>query len=165
MKRKQLPSQESLSRLFVYEPKTGVLLRRLKRGRLSPCNTVTKCFRADGSFKAAYTKVRVGNDIYLAHRLIYALYHGVDPGDLEVDHKDGCGLNNRIDNIRLATSSQNHANQVTKNYSWREGKNKFQVSVVFEGQTLHGGYFDSEEDAKEAAIEFKRQLYGNFVRV
>lgn len=45
----------------------------------------------------------------LAHRVIWSWHYG--PTDNEVDHKDNDNTNNRIENLREATSSQNKANR------------------------------------------------------
>ena len=53
-----------------------------------------------------YAVTRTGGQHIYMHRLLL----GLKPGDPSVDHVDGNGLNNRRGNIRLATSTQNHAN-------------------------------------------------------
>lgn len=45
-----------------------------------------------------------------AHRIAWALHHGEWPGEF-IDHIDGDGTNNRINNLRLATRSVNARNQ------------------------------------------------------
>ena len=57
----------------------------------------------------ATTGVQVGGGrqtTCFMHRLIL----GLQPGDPQVDHRDGDGLNNQRNNLRLATNSQNQAN-------------------------------------------------------
>ena len=46
---------------------------------------------------------------YLLHRLIWSWHNG--PTDIEIDHRDNDVLNNRIENLREATGSQNKANR------------------------------------------------------
>lgn len=45
----------------------------------------------------------------LAHRVVWSWHHG--PTDIEIDHKDNDNTNNRIGNLREATSSQNKVNR------------------------------------------------------
>lgn len=51
--------------------------------------------------------------VLLVHRLVCAAFHGLPPTVLhEVAHRDGCGLNNRADNLRWATHSSNEADKL-----------------------------------------------------
>ena len=51
-----------------------------------------------------------GHGHYPAHRLVWALRHGRDPGPLHIDHRDRVKGNNRPSNLRLATVVQNAHN-------------------------------------------------------
>lgn len=101
------------------------------------------------------------------HRVLWALAYGDWPGE-EVDHIDGNRLNNRIDNLRLASASENHRNQKrsTNNtsgvtgVSWYKPYGKWRTTIsVGGGRSKHLGYFDNIEDAA-AAWEKARQYYG-----
>ena len=165
MKYRPLPSVERLNELFVYEPITGVLMRRMKGGMLNLCNSPLVRKYDDGSVRTIYNQVPADKTNYLVHRIAYKMYHGVDPLDLQVDHIDGCGLNNRIANLRLATRSQNGANSFSKNYRRHHRSGKYEVQVMFDGICHYGGLFELEEDAKVAAKALKKKLHGEFARV
>lgn len=47
---------------------------------------------------------------FLAHRIIYEMFHGSIPQGATVDHKDGDGRNNRKENLRLVTHAVNMRN-------------------------------------------------------
>ena len=50
------------------------------------------------------------------HRLIYEVYNGKIPEGMLIDHIDNNKTNNNIDNLRLATDSENNCNKkVNKN--------------------------------------------------
>jgi hypothetical protein len=55
-------------------------------------------------------QVGVGGKMIGVHRIAWALVHGEYPAS-EVDHINGDGADNRLCNLRLATSSQNNQNR------------------------------------------------------
>jgi len=58
--------------------------------------------RAPGRFD---WKVMVDGRLYPASRIVYWMANGVDPDDLQVDHKDRNPFNNNVENLRLADRS------------------------------------------------------------
>jgi len=46
-------------------------------------------------------QLMVDGRIYTASRIVYLMANGVDPGELQVDHKDRNPLNNNVENLRL----------------------------------------------------------------
>lgn len=64
-----------------------------------------------GSFdQEGYRCVTIDGKKYRAHRVVYALHHGIDPVGHLIDHKDGNITNNRIENLRIASNAQNQHN-------------------------------------------------------
>lgn len=63
---------------------------------------------------AKYFAVGIGKSCFLVHRLIAAAFFGIpdDPSKIYVNHKDGNGLNNTIDNLEWASPSQNSRHAV-----------------------------------------------------
>lgn len=43
----------------------------------------------------------------MAHRLIWEAVHGPVPDGLEINHKNGCKTDNRIENLELVTRGEN----------------------------------------------------------
>jgi hypothetical protein len=93
-------------------------------------------------------------------------------GPLEVDHKDRNPLNNKKDNLRIATRSQQMANSnpqglrdfkgVHKIKDGRSLKNKFRAITKKNGKTIHIGYFNSAEEAAQAYDRKAKELFGEF---
>lgn len=82
--------------LFTYNSETGAILRNgIPAGSVS---------------KFGYIRVAVGNGAsggrVMAHRLAWRIYYGAWPNG-EIDHIDHVRSNNKIRNLRLATTSQN----------------------------------------------------------
>lgn len=96
-----------------------------------------------------------------------------DPSDLLVDHIDGDPHNNRLANLRLATSRQNQCNQKTrsdntsglKGVSWSEERQKWQTGIQVNGKRIALGRFNTKEEAYAAYCEAARRLHGEFARL
>ena len=54
-----------------------------------------------------YIKLKYKGDQILAHRVIYQKFLGELKQGLTINHKDGNGLNNSIENLELVTSGEN----------------------------------------------------------
>ena len=109
MKSTLVPTEKDLAemkRRFTYD---GVnLLYAVEVG-------VARCKRYPGdiagSLKRGHLMVVFNRKGWMVHRIIYYLHHNVYPPlGIEIDHRDGNPLNNRLENLRLATRSQNMMN-------------------------------------------------------
>ena len=95
------------------------------------------------------------------------------PDGFETDHRDGNGLNNRQENLRTATPSQNRCNQklLDRNTSGMKGvsphkaSGKFQASISINKKQRHLGLFLTKEDAAAAYAEASAELHGAFGRL
>jgi len=86
-----------------------------------------------------------------------------------VDHIDQDILNNRRENLRLATQSQSIHNRIRSSKSgytgvdWSRNNKKWRAKISQNGKQKLLGYFNSAKEAHEVyKIEAKR-LYGDFV--
>lgn len=151
-------------RKFVsYDPLTGEFTVLMDRGKARAGD------KAGSLHNNGYWKIGFAGKKYLAHRLAWAMFYGSWP-KLGVDHKDGDKLNNKIENLRLATKSQNRAN--TPGFSKRgvridnrikEG-NKYVAKIEFDGRRIHLGSFRTRELAEEFRILAAELLFGEFVK-
>ena len=89
-----------------------------------------------------------------------------------VDHKNGNKLDNRKENLRLCTVSQNLANQVkTRGTSKYKGvrfdkKHKKWISAIgFNSRPIQIGRFASEDEAAKAYNLAAVKYYGEFARL
>jgi hypothetical protein len=103
--------------------------------------------------------------IVYAHRFIMGC-----PFGLGVDHRDGNGLNNRRNNLRIATKSQNGANRgrPVNNTTGFKGITSrgsgFVSQVTHNGKTVYVGDFKTKEEAALAYDTKARELFGDFAR-
>lgn len=95
------------------------------------------------------------------------------PDGIRVDHKDGDGLNNRRDNIRLCTPQQNSFNISPQSKSTSrfrgihqvKSTGKWECCIKCNGKTRYLGHFDNEEVAAKVYDVAARELYGEFARL
>lgn len=106
-----------------------------------------------------------------AHILLWALRTGAWLAVL-IDHKDGDGLNNRLDNLREATNSQNAQNRRSHRVGRLKGAyrdlrkttNPWYARITVAGRGLHLGMYPTEAHAHEAYRVAARDLGGDFTR-
>ena len=130
-----------------YDPSTGHLMWRATGKRAGTKPTKTRLYR----------RVQIAGCEVLEHVLIWALHNGAWP-EHEVDHINRVRTDNRLQNLRNATRSENQANTAlyASNtsgfrgvfYSKRNGRWAAAIRVGGRSQWL--GYHDTPEQAYEA---------------
>lgn len=127
--------------------------------------------RKDGAVQAVYAvrRARMGGKcrVIRMHRVLSGAI-----GDIEVDHIDGDGLNNRRANLRLATRSQNCCNKAFagKNSSGVKGVHlhrqtgKWAAQIMVRKKVHYLGIFSNLDDAAAAYAKASAELHGEFGR-
>jgi len=95
---------------------------------------------------------------------------GLDIEGMQVDHINGIKHDNRRENIRVATPSQNQQNRRRnknnksghRGVSWSKAKGKWHVRTMLEGKQHHLGYFDDIKDAVDARQAFVEEHYSHY---
>lgn len=180
------PSIEELRSLLRYDAETGKLFWRERQEKMfEGLRSTWRCRKWNGHFAGkeaghlcksgnmkGYRVVRILSRAYFAHRVVWALVHGAWPIG-EIDHRFGKESGDRIDNLRIATRSQNGSNSKKrkdntsgfKGVSWDSINKKWVVRIrAPEGRYENLGRFD---DAKKGHLVYcKRavELYGEFAR-
>ncbi len=151
--------QELLNELFEY--RDGELIRKVStRGSKSRVGDVAGYLSPSGR-----VYVGVGGRYYARSRLVWIWHYGNIPDKMMIDHIDNKGSksDDRIENLRLATRSQNGHNAEAKGYCWQDGK--WKAKIKYQGKQIHLGYFDCQLDAHAAYLRAKRKLAGEFAPV
>ena len=118
--------------------------------------------------KAGYVYVNLNNIPTTAHRIIFAMHHGFIPE--MVDHINGHKSDNRIENLRAATRSENFCNAKTRknNTSGIKGVEKHQngwrVRIHKDKKSYEGGVYKTIEEASNAIKLLRSSIHGNFAK-
>lgn len=147
-------SAERLREILLYEVNTGVFIRD---GQVA--GTINK---------QGYRQIRVDGRIYLAHRLAWLHFYGEWP-KAEIDHVNGDRTDNRMVNLRLATSSQNKANAAirrdntsgVKGVSYRKDTGKWTAYI---NRKIKLGCYSTLEEATKVRRAAEASLHGQFAR-
>jgi hypothetical protein len=114
--------------------------------------------------------VKINQITFMAHRIVYALHHGRDPYPLEVDHINRNPLDNRPENLRVATRSENASNKGVQanNKSGHRGvtfcrkTGKWQAQIGHNKKCIFLGRFATPQEASEARNRAEKQIHGEF---
>jgi len=144
---KQYPSQEILKQNFIYA--NGFLIHKnirvgVKQGSIAGYESKT----------TGYISIGLNSSKYRAHRLIWIFHHGYSPSD-DIDHIDGNKTNNKIENLRVLTRSQNLHNAKAKRgnkggctgVNWVASKKYWQATICINYKQQYLGSSNSYLDA------------------
>jgi len=157
--------RERVLELLDYDSSTGIFTRRVSRGS-QLAGSVAGGVRRDG-----YWHIMIDGKIYLAQRLAFLLSHGHLPDEL--DHINGDPSDNRIENLRPATSQENQRNRGKqanntsgfKGVSLHKQREKWYAQARdANGKQKFLGYFPTPEAASAAYEAYAMKLHGEFYR-
>lgn len=145
---------------LMYDPNTGELHWRA-------CSRNGFDGKAAGSRGAEGINVHIDRRKYKAHRVAWAIYHGVWPRH-GIDHIDGDPYNNRIANLRdvpQGVNTENLRRPTRANTTGYLGVSKiaksgrYRAKIQSSRKTIHLGEYDSPEIAHAVYVEAKRKLH------
>lgn len=162
-----LPTRDKVCEFLDYDRKTGVFTWRVDRRGRAKAGTKAGTLAGKGHIQIAIRGTR-----HYAHRLAWLVTYGEwPPADTDIDHIDGNMANNAINNLRLASRSQNAHNAagLRKNntsgfrgVSYYRRTRRWEARILVEGVNHHLGYHDSAEDAARAYDRASLRLNGEF---
>lgn len=121
---------------------------------------------AGGPTSNGYWSVHVLGRPILAHRLAWFYLYGEWPGE-DIDHINRNTLDNRPENLRLATRSENNMNRCVsathgfKGVSLHKPSGLWFARTKVNGKQLCLGYFKTPEEAADAYDNFVEKLHGD----
>lgn len=176
---KELPSVDYLGTLLRYDRTTGQLFWRPRPVSEFVSIRAHRTWNTKYANKPAghinlahgYVEVRINRIAYYAHRIVWKLRRKEEPPIL-IDHKNGVRHDNRISNLRAATSAQNVSNAklATNNTSGVKGVSfcritgKWVAQLMHKGKQHYLGRFSSVRMATIAVSQARKQLHREFAR-
>lgn len=171
--RRPIPSVSYLNECVDYTPETGALIWRVRPRRHFRSERVWKIWNTRFAGTPAFNidagnGYRVGcldSTVYMAHRIAWVIYNG-EIDEREVDHINGARDDNRMQNLRLVTPTENRRNAAIPRHNtsgfvgvgFRQSKGRWCAYITVDNRSRHLGYFSSKEDAVQARQEAERAI-------
>ena len=157
---------ERLRHLLDYSPASGVFT-----WRISPSPRVKPGDTAGTLNERGYLRIKIAGKHIPAHRLAFLWMTGEEPTD-QVDHINGIRSDNRWENLRLATASQNQWNKGpqrnnTSGYrgvSYDNARRKWVAQIKVNGRKRKLGRFPTARKASAAYEAEAKRIHGEFYR-
>lgn len=173
MKPKPHPSQEIVKSLLHYDPETGVFTWLLRDGsdwRTRSWNTKWAGKVAGGITQFGYWRIPIRGEAHQAHRLAWVYVNGSIPDGYCLDHINRDGIDNRINNLRLATPQQNSANQRQnrnskapfKGITFQDGG--WAARIKIRDKSFYLGTYKTPEEAHAAYVDAAKTHFGEYAR-
>lgn len=143
-----------LRQLLHYDKNTGVFTWSVARYCVR-AGAVAGALNPDG-----YIQIKVDGRTYGAHRLAWLYVYGAWPA-LQIDHANRTRADNRIDNLREVTISQNQQNTSLsprntsgfRGVSWQKSSQRWHAYIKVDGKRKHLGYFEDAAAAHDARVK------------
>ncbi len=158
-------TQERVKELFDYQ-EDGQLIWKIKRGGKAQAGAVAGAMTSNG-----YLFIRMKQKSTMAHRIVFLWHHGYLP-EQDIDHIDGNRTNNRIENLREATRSQNNGNSKIarnntsgyKGVQWCKTTKKWRSVIWINNKRKCLGRYDDIENAAKAYHEAAIVYFGVYAK-
>jgi hypothetical protein len=167
MSDKSTLTAERLRHLLDYSPASGVFTWRIAPSpRVKPGDT------AGTLNEKGYLRIKIGGILYRAHRLAFLWMTGEWPEALQVDHINCIRSDNRWDNLRLATATENQWNKGPqrnnksgyRGVSYDKARRKWAAQIKVNGRLRKLGRFPTARKAAAAYEAEAQRIHGAFYR-
>ena len=156
-----------LINILEYSPDTGIFTWKYDRSSRALKGSAAGTLCKDG-----YISISINRQIYRAHRLAWFYCFQEWPINY-IDHINGIKSDNRLDNLREATRTENSYNSKAhkdsetgiKGVYYNKLNNNYRAQIRYNGKTIALGTFKTVEEAAEAynqvAVELHKEFYLN----
>ena len=153
-----------VTKLLEYDPSTGTFRWKVSRG-----NGIIAGDVAGTINKKGYRKICINRVNYFASRLAWIYMTGCVPTET-IDHKDRNPSNDKWDNLREATRSENQMNRRLPSHNtsgakgviWSKERNRWKALIRKKCKQIFLGYFDSIDEAKKTYWHAANKYHNQF---
>lgn len=151
--------------IFLYEPSTGALFNKVKRNSRAQKGAIVGWINDSG-----YLVTTVKGRKLRVHRIIWEMHNEPIPDGYEIDHINRIRNDNRISNLRLATSHEQNLNLGHRRSDsgitgvvFNKKDQRWQAQIGHKGRHIYLGQYKEKKAAIKARIEaeakygFRRQ--------
>ena len=155
---------EYVRSILAYDQNTGILMWKVSRPPRGKKGQEAGITNGQGS-----RSIGIRRRMYFAHRLAWLIMTGEWP-PAQIDHKNGIPTDNRWENLRAATHSQNKCNQRVnksnkagiKGVHKRKDCNRWAAFIQINRKTHYLGLFKTADAAKAAYEQAALRHHGDF---
>jgi hypothetical protein len=159
VKKIEYPSQKELKRLFDYDPKSGGLINKVKRGKTTSIGKIIGTYKKAKKPHQSYrTQLYLKGKVYCFNKLVWIWHNGEIPKDKLVQHKDGDNTNCRIENLTLITFGQRTYQGQLKSQKKYHNVIEPGIIEVVKYKVSHQEKYIGTFDSLEEALKVKREL-------
>jgi hypothetical protein len=157
-------THKELIELLEYDPDSGIFTWKYTRSNRAVKGSIAGTITEDN-----YISITINSKIYRAHRLAW-FYCFQDWPTNSIDHINGIRSDNRLDNLREVTYTQNsyntraHIDSATKvkGVYFNKLNNNYRAQIRYNGKTISLGSFKTVEEASTAYNKKAVELHGEF---
>lgn len=155
-------TQAYLKSVLDYDPESGLFKWKRHSGR-------TKSTYVGSVTSKGYIYIKIDRTGYMAHRLAWLWVFGEFPPD-QIDHINGKKDDNRIENLREATNTENvrggkmRSNNTTgyKGVFLESRTGRYRARITINSKNINLGFYASAEEAAEARQKAAKLCFGQF---
>lgn len=156
---------EEIKKAIDYSPDTGIF------SWSKSCTSKKRIGNVGSINDKGYVKIRFMGKDFAAHRLAFFYMTGLMPHkNIQVDHINCIRHDNRWENLRLATQSENQRNEMLrrnntsgfKGVTWDKKAKKWRAKCRDGKKEVHLGFYDDLETAALAVMTFREREHKEF---